>query len=205
MARTRRTRELRIGFDLDGPCYDFLGSISKYLTMHGVDAPMDKWENNWHGYRGWGLTPEEFRSWCDKATDEGFMFYDSPPEPGAVEATHMLAEAGHTIHVVTARDYGSIGAAQRNTIRWMEEYGFVFHSLTFDPDKTVVPTHLFIEDNVGNYDALHAAGTEAWLIDKWFNKDEPGRRRRRVGSTLEFAQMIIDRTATPGIGTHGIP
>lgn len=100
----------------------------------------------------------EFLAACHEATDAGFLFVDSAPEPGAVAAVRRFAGNGHRVHIITDRSFGSGGSADANTRRWLDAYRIPFSSPTFTADKTVVRVDAAIDDKPGNYDSLDAAG-----------------------------------------------
>lgn len=179
---------LRVGVDLDGVLHPFIESIARYLSELGFAADPHTWVG-WSGCEAWGITYDEFCAWCDRAADERVL-YAQPPYPGAVEAMQQLFEAGVELHLVTARSFGSSPAASvYSTCQWLADWGIPFTSLTFAADKTVVPTDVFVEDNVDNFDALEAAGTTAILISNRYNAAADG--RRRVDSFAEAAEQIL--------------
>lgn len=184
---------MRIGVDLDGPCANFVESLARYLRSRGRAATVESWQQHYCGYRGWGLTDDEFLGWCHRAADDGELFTNIDPEPGVVPALERLRDAGHTIHIVTARNFGSVGASEAATMSWLARHRVPLHSLTFSSDKTVVPTDVFIEDNLGNYDALEGAGCEPWLVTLPHNPDADGRTRRRVPDLPAFVDMVLAR------------
>jgi hypothetical protein len=52
-----------------------------------------------------------------------------------------------------------------------------------------------IEDKLENYDALNAAGTRTYLINRAWNK-VPGDNRRRIDELAEYVQAIEEITRT---------
>lgn len=185
---------MRIGVDLDGVIYPFMEDISGYLRLHGIEADLSTWKG-WDGYAAWGLSTEEWRYWCDRASNEGFLFNLMPPYPGAIEAMHDLIYAGHTIHLGTARDFGSDNAWVRNTCAWLARVNAPFHSLAFGHDKTLLDVDIFVEDNLDNHDALVGVGRETYLIDTTFNRQE-GCTRTRVPSFAAAAKLILSKHGT---------
>lgn len=187
---------MRIGWDIDGPGYGFVDAFYGYAKQVGA-VPNDYVPvfGSYNFYEGHGMTREEFIQLCHDGVDAGEVFWKGTPEPGYFEAMAKLAKAGHSNHIVTARGFGSPGAAARATAQWLIDHGAVFHSLTLADDKTSVPTDAFIEDHLGNYDALEAAGCMVYLIDKPWNQVE-GDSRRRVSSPLEFAERILALSVT---------
>ena len=151
---------VRIGIDLDGVCYDFALHLRRYLVEWLGHAPEPY---------------EHLHSW-DFWTRWG---WDDNPA------------AGHELHIVTARDFGSTpDASERATRRWLQEYDIPYTSLTISRDKTSVPTDVFVEDYLPNYEKLHAAGTKAYLVNREWNAPyDDG--RNRVTDIGEFARVVL--------------
>ena len=160
---------LSIGIDLDGVCYDFVDALRQYAAgHHGKPLWSMPEAATWTFYKDqWGWTTEEFREICDLGVDRGHLFKLGTPIDGALAGMKALSEFAE-LHIITNRFFGSRSAA--NTKAWLDAWGFPYDSLTFDADKTVVETHLFIEDSPENVEALKAAGTDARLIDRPWNR-----------------------------------
>lgn len=186
----------RIGFDLDGVCYNFADSFKRYLVYAGIRKPEDfppGETHRWNFYEDWGFTIEEFLKHCHDGADKGFIF-TGPTRDGAVEAMNTLHERGHEIHIVTDRSFGSRPEiSQLNTLDWLANHGFKYHSVTFSADKTVVSTDFFIEDKLENYDALDARGTQVYLINRPWNTHVLPDNRRRVDTLDQFVDIVLDR------------
>lgn len=185
---------MKIGVDIDGVLYPFMEDISAYLRRHGIDADLNAWQG-WSGYSAWGLDKASWRAWCDRAADEGVLFNSMAPYPGAAEAMRELTAAGHFLHLVTARDFGTDYSWVRNTCAWLSRFEIPFHSLTFDPDKTVVEVDVFVEDNLSNHDALVDVGRRVYLIDTRYNQAE-GCSRTRVPDFASAARLILAQGGT---------
>lgn len=179
----------RIGIDLDGVCYDFGAALRHYLWgwCRRDEASMPE-PTRWEFYEDWGLDLKQFLQVCHEGVDAGVIFSWGDPHPGTYDALTALHVAGHTLHVVTDRSFGSHGRSEAATRDWLDRYKLPFDSLTFASDKTVVRTDYMIEDKLANYDALDAAGTKVYLLDRPWNQD--GGERRRVHSWTEFLRVI---------------
>ena len=58
-------------------------------------------------------------------------------------------------------------------------------------DETSIPTDIFVEDYLPNYEKLRAAGTTAYLINREWNAPyDDG--RNRVADIGEFARVVLD-------------
>ena len=185
---------MRVGVDMDGVVYPFMEDISAYLGVHGIEADLTLWKG-WDGFAAWGLTKEQWLSWVDRAADEGVLFNAMAPFPGTVEALRRLRAAGHTVHLVTARNFGTGNAAVRNTCAWLSRFDVPFDSLHFETDKTAVETDFFIDDHLVNYDALVGAGRQTFLLDCSFNQVD-GCARNRVSSLSDAVDRILEITSS---------
>jgi hypothetical protein len=184
---------VRVGIDLDGVCYDFALHLRRYLVEWLGHAP-EPYEHlhSWDFWTRWGWDEERYLAACHEAVDAGCLFATGEPHQGTREALATLAAAGHELHIVTARDFGSApGASERATLRWLEEYRIPYTSLTISHDKTSIPTDIFVEDYLPNYEKLRAAGTTAYLINREWNAPyDDG--RNRVADIGEFARVVLD-------------
>jgi 5'(3')-deoxyribonucleotidase len=154
---------MRIGVDLDGVVYDFVGALRDYLVeVHSYDPAHLKSPTTWAFGPEWGLTEEEFNHHCDEATDAEWLFVYGDPIPGAHSAISYLREQGHSIHIITARNFGT--KSESNTRIWLDRHNFPRQSLTFAHDKTILDADIFIDDKRSNIDGLNAAGKYARLL-----------------------------------------
>lgn len=180
---------MRIGVDLDGVLFDFAGSLRRYLISIGRDDSTLCATKTWHFYEDWGYTLEEFIAHCDAGVDAGYVF-SGPARSRAAQSVQMLKDAGHSIHIITDRAFGSPGASQLATRIWLANHSIPYDTLDFSADKTIVPTDLFIEDKLENYDALDATPCQPWLVNRAWNHVPGGDDRRRLPDVYEFAQMV---------------
>lgn len=164
-----------VGVDLDGVLFSFGDSVKRYLDHVGQGH---LWKSGptpepfWDFYRDWGWSGSQFKQFCDDGVDAGFIF-SGPARENAVETMQTLAEMGHEIVIITDRSFGSSPInSHRATVEWLEEHNIWYDQLVFSSDKTCVKTDIFVEDKYSNAVALSAAGTECWLIDRAWNKDE---------------------------------
>jgi len=184
---------LRVGIDLDGVCYDFAESLRSYLRAADLYNNYSIYEgevDKWHFYLDWGMTAEEFVQHCHKGADLQWIFGWGGPRDNAPDAINFMKSLGHTVHIVTDRSFGSQpSVSERNTEMWLERHGIEYDTLTFSADKTSVPTDLFVEDKLENYDALDSSGVEVYLVERPWNQDA-GDARRRIKSIQEFATIV---------------
>ncbi len=185
---------MRVGIDLDGCIHNFGKSLQNYLETitHSYDCTDPQ---VWDFYKDWGMTDIDFKKHCNDGVDAGIVF-NGPQFPGAVQAVRRIKAAGHSIHFITDRFFGS---DPRNsaavTEGWLLHHGFPYDSLTFSPDKTVVATDVFVEDKAENYDMLEATGVRCYLINQPWNIEKDN--RRRISGMTEFADILtmLDQNA----------
>jgi hypothetical protein len=185
--------ELALCVDIDDvifPWYDRAHAACEAAGITNGVTPC-----TWVPHEEYGCTKEEWWQALGWATHSGDL-YRGEPYPGAVQALWRLEAAGHHINLVTARGtHELIAPATRLSIHaqtraWLHEHHIPYDTLTFSKDKTVVPADFSVDDNIGNYDALEAAGHYPYLVNRPWNIDD-GDRRRRVDSLAEFASQII--------------
>lgn len=182
---------MRIGVDLDGVCYSFHKGLLDYLETIEHDWKITHDEPaDWHFYRKWGMSDEEFVRTCNAGVDAGVVFRGNIHD-GAADAIASIKAAGHTIHIITDRQFGSSPEASRRATReWLSEHNIEYDTLTFSADKTVVPTDMMVEDKIQNYDHLTEAGTLAFLINRpWNMPADDG--RYRINSIQDFADIVL--------------
>lgn len=186
-----------IGYDFDGVGYVFGNSVRNYLNTIGIGVPpaTDEFCKSWDFYEFWGMTREEFDKHCDDGVDAGYVFAPGRglTRPNFFESIMRVKSMGHTVIGITHRWQGSPGMAERNTMQWIGRYKNFFDDIVFSADKTSVKTDMFVEDNMGNYDKLVAAGTDAYLINRPWNapyEDD----RKRIGDISDFTAAVAART-----------
>ena len=136
---------MRLGIDLDGVTYDFVDSVRRYLhEEHSKPLSEMTFEGDWHFYKEWGLTSEEFLWYCSRGVDEGHIFRSGAAYPGALEALRELQVMGHQIHLITARAYGS--RYIHNTADWLHEVQLPYDSLTFTVSKEIAMVDVLLDD-----------------------------------------------------------
>lgn len=193
---------MRVGFDMDGVIYDFRRAQSDFEIARGnAHCALELADDHWDYFEGWGWTVDQWLRYYAEGVDAGQILRLGEPLPGAVDAFNALRASGHTIHIVTDRSVGD--DPQRATREWLADYGFVYDSLTFSKDKTATPTDIFIEDRLQNADALNAAGTLCYLINRPWNA-VPLDTRPRVDSLEQFVAAVDSWSQVMiGLGVRG--
>jgi hypothetical protein len=98
---------------------------------------------------------------------------------------------GHEIIIITDRSWGSDPRnSHRNTVEAFARAGIEYDELHFTADKTSVEVDTMVEDKLENYDALIAAGTPTWLINRAWNHVPEGDARNRIDSIVDYADAI---------------
>lgn len=179
---------MRVGIDLDGVCYDFAASLKTYLADCTDHASPCADPTRWEFYEDWGLSLGAFVEHCHAGVDAGYIFTIGDPLPRVHEAFHWIKAAGHSIHVVTDRSFGQAGASQAATIDWLTRHDLPFDHITFTADKTVANLDVMVDDKPSNYEALCAAGVDAYLLTRPWNQHVAD--AARVLDLLHFAEVI---------------
>lgn len=190
---------MKIGVDIDDVIYPWADRAHALCEEAGITGG-----NTWTCWSPWldyGCSKDEWLGVLSRATLTGRL-YHQPPIEGSAAALGRLIDAGHTVHLVTARGqfvHGPIIMA--DTVVWLREHDMPYTTLTFSKDKTVVPTDWFAEDNLDNHDALVASGSKAVLINRPHNQPgltADGQRRychrRRVNHIAEFVDLVLGVT-----------
>jgi hypothetical protein len=198
--RSPLTREpdpnlVHVGFDMDGVTHEY--RVGYWNTLRRMGHPVGATEPptfdenpTWDTHAEYGITDDDDIAIIRIGSDMGTLFGSAPPIKGSRDAMNLLYDAGHRITIITARDNATIpGRDHEVTEGWLRRWGFRYDTLRIDVDKTVIPTDVFIEDRVRNYDALEAAGSRPFLITYPYN-DEPD-ARRRVVDAWHFARSIV--------------
>jgi 5'-nucleotidase len=184
---------MRIGIDLDGVCYDFTNSLRYYLVEYEGFWEEDLTPSTcWDFYQvDWGLTFDEYKKYTDEGVDAGVVFLYGDTLPGAIDGLLSLKQAGHTLHACTNRFFGT--KAKENTMKWLERTGLnnIFDTVTFSKDKTIINVDVFIDDYVGNYEELDAAGVDVVLLTQPWNEHKQD--AVRVPSWGDFVAYVEDK------------
>lgn len=175
--------------DADGVLYDFQGAFKHYLTEHRgwSDAHWPE-PTRWEFYLDLGLTRSSFEALCTAGVEDGVIFTHGDPYPGTREAMQRLTDAGHELHIVTDRFFGSRGC-EEVTRKWLTRHGLPFHALTLTGDKAAIPADFAVDDRPLNYAALRNAGVDAYLFIRSWNDCYPA--AQRVGSLGEFVDVVL--------------
>ena len=180
---------MRIGVDIDDvifPWYERAHYASQHAGITNGVTP-----RSWYPFREYGCTTEAWLDALAAFTRGNCWLYNGQPFEGAAAALHQLKDAGHTIHIVTARGYLSDGPNVRaKTARWLDIWSIPHDTLTFSKDKTVVRTDWFVDDNADNIRAVNAAGSRGVLMHQTWNED--AHDLERVDTITAFAKTVLE-------------
>ena len=179
---------MRVGIDIDGVIYDWEKSLRLWRvnTKH-IDPRTMPVADSWD-LANWNITREELVADCEDAVAAGWMFNRGAPINDARHQLLRLRKAGHSVHIITARDFGPM--TKPNTLRWFKRYSIPFDTLDFSHDKTVRELDAMIDDKPANVEALIQSGVDAWLQDRPYNQDEI---LPRVVNLKEFVDRVLAR------------
>lgn len=144
----------------------------------------------WNWYNDYGWSDQQFVEFCNEAADDGCLF-TGHVRPGYKESINRVANLGHEIIIITDRTFGSTPqVSERLTVDWLLNEGIWYDELIFSADKTVGDCDTFIDDKIENYDALAAAGTNAFLLNQAWNRIDGPDYRKRLDTVIEYAELI---------------
>lgn len=174
---------MRVGWDCDGVIYPFvqaLRSVVERRTRVRRHYPEPK---QWDFWEDWGMSFAEWKEHFDAGVADGSLFtWGSPLDHGLINQMHAL----HSIHFVTHRP----PEARAATFSWFRQHAIRYDSLTFTEDKTEVDTDVFIDDKPENVEALCAAGVDAVLLDRPWNRGPNSKGLHRVYTLREFRDFV---------------
>ena len=183
---------MKIGIDLDGVLYDFCAAFREYLIeRHDFNPARCTPPQRWDFYHDWGLTDWEFSDLCHHGADAHALWCRSGPWGGrpVLDALADIRADGHTVHIITRREFGSHKAVSAlDTALWLQQHNVPYDTLTFAADKTLLRTDWMLEDNIDNYLQLKDAGCRAVLMDRPWNRDLAD--ALRVSSVEAFCSLV---------------
>jgi len=187
---------MRVGWDLDGVWFNFGDSVKRYLE---ATDQAEVWKSGstdtpfWNFYEDWGWTGKQFVEFCNAGADAGYIF-SGPTRDDAASAMNRVKAEGHQNIIITDRAFGATPAVPQTITRlWLAEHGFEYCGLHCSADKTIVPTDVFVEDKLENYDRLVEAGVEVYLVDRpWNQQHRDG--RNRIASVQNYADIVVAKS-----------
>ena len=186
------------GVDLDGVCADYTRGFRDFCAERlGVDPESLPLEPSWD-FREWGFDQAKFEEMHLAAINEGRIFSNLEPIPGAAEALWRLSDAGVWIRIVTHRLYVNWGHsnAAGDTVAWLDEAKIPYRDLCFVGAKPDVGADAYIDDGPHNIKNLRAAGRTAIVFEQPYNRDLGGLRARTWD---EVEEIVYDLMTEAGV------
>lgn len=158
---------MKIGIDIDDVLFPWYAGAHRACEAAGITNGVTP--RTWTPSDEYGCSLQDWLDVLAAVTLDGTL-YGGEPYPGAADALTRLHDAGHTIHLVTARGFLQHGnLIKRQTVDWLDRYAIPHDTLTFSKDKTLVPVDVFADDSERNVRQLTAAGTPVCLIEAEHN------------------------------------
>jgi hypothetical protein len=181
---------LRVGVDIDDVLYPWYDRAHAACVAAGITNNVTP--SSWSPYTDYGCTDQEWFDVLGAGAIDGTL-YNADPIPGALHALDRLRDAGHTIHLVTARGALVRGRLIRAaTIAWLDDHQVPHDSLTFSTDKRIVPVDAFIEDSARNVEQLEAAGITTYMVNRPYNQHL--QHDPRVDTIADAVEQILATT-----------
>lgn len=178
---------MRLGIDVDDVLFPWSTRAHEACVAAGITNgnPITQWAF----YKDYGCTHDELWDVLHQAYEGGML--RTAPMPSAALALDILRDAGHSVHIVTARGFeGPLAELVRaETVAWLYDWGIPHDSLTFTKKKSLLALDVLADDGPKNIIEVEGAGTVGYLIDSIHNQDFD--HPRRVPHIIEFAAEIL--------------
>lgn len=191
------TKPLALAVDIDDVLHPWFALAHKACAAANLGKARSITPTSWHMHDAYEVPLDEWVSVINDAAIYGDL-YTAAPMQNVVWWLNALREAGHEIHLVTARGLtAGTGLAmdlrdliRKKTIEWAFENDVPHDSLTFLKDKTRFLADIYVDDGAHNVRALSEAGRVAYLVDAPHNQSFD--YSPRVPSFAAFARMIVE-------------
>jgi 5'(3')-deoxyribonucleotidase len=192
------TQPLALAVDIDDVLHPWYRLAHEACVAENVgNARKVGLPDTWHMWDAYGVEEDEWAKVINSAAVFGNL-YTAPPMTNVVWWLNALKEAGHEIHLVTARGLHAGESPvsdlrdiiRKKTINWVFENDIPHDSLTFLKNKTRFLADVYIDDGAHNVAALSAAGRVVYLCDAPHNQSFD--YFPRVPSFAAFAKMIVE-------------
>lgn len=161
---------MRIGVDIDGVVSDSYRAWVKEMNQHFGTNILEL--KNYDMHLDFGVSWEEMGQYFD---DNVARLFDIPdPVAGAKEGIEKLLREGHEVVYVTARSLDE----EEYTVRWMKKHKIPHEQILFTSFKCKVEyalqwqLEIFLEDFLGNAQAISEAGIPVLLLNASYNQGE---------------------------------
>lgn len=193
---------LDIGLDIDNVIYPWSTVFTRWAERSRGLPPgsLEDIADNWSWYKtNWGWTTDEMLATFADGVHAGVIFTEGDPTPGSLACARRLADRGHRLHFVTAREIPGVShdLAYTRTLDWLERHGFPLASLTVTDSKSAVNSQVFLDDAPHNIEELVEAGHPQPVL--W---DRPHNRKyvcpvgvKRTRSWQQFERIVEQAAA----------
>ncbi len=187
-------RTLDVLIDIDGVLYPFPEMFTPYASEQlGRELELDT--TRWEFYEEWGVDYAGFVELVTQGVTDRRLWWEGAPYADVPGAIARLQDAGHRLHLVTARDITGAEAAMAATNHWLGEHDLVVESVNLAQDKPTVMGGLgldparcvAVDDGPQHVLAWEAAGVYAVVLDRWgtYRGDH-----RKVPDLGAFADLV---------------
>lgn len=188
---------LALAVDIDDVLHPWYALAHKAAVEANLGKARTVTPSSWAMHTAYEVPLDDWVKVINAATVDGDL-YTAKPMTNVVYWLNALREAGHEVHLVTARGLhvgdGMVGdlrdIIRKKTVEWVFENDMVHDSLTFLKDKRRFLADVYIDDGAHNIKALSEAGRVAYLCDAPHNQSFD--YAPRVPSFAAFARMIVE-------------
>ena len=180
---------MRIGVDIDGVTSDsytvWLGELNQYYGRN-IEVLED-----YNLHLVYDVSWDDMNNFFVEHVERLFML--PPPMKGAKQGIETLLGEGHEVVYVTARS----PEEKDVTLRWMDKYKIPYDHIIFAGMKSNKvdlikewQLELFIEDYMGNAEAIADSGTQVLLLDTTYNQGELPAGVTRCSNWMQIVKEI---------------
>lgn len=181
-----------INIDLDGVCYDFNGTLNKFIVASGR-WPMDEAPDSgqtiitlqpkafpepqtWNYWEEWGMPKGEWFNWFRRGVEAGIIWAHGDAVEWAQPGLWLLSDLEYHIRLCTMRlnHFNLHAQAITSTASWLDKTNIPYRSLSFvgTEGKAGLDGEVLVDDNVGNVvDWAFANEKPAIIFDQPWNRD----------------------------------
>ena len=157
-----------LGVDLDNTLADFTDGFRHLFAKYRQLDPKALAKPQDYYYEDWGASKELLRRLCEEALPGGFFENLRPISADAARSLHLLAAAGITIRIMTARP-GPQKISQ--SLRWLAKHDIPYAEFLSLDNKADTVCDLVIDDAPRQIKSLIAAGRKTIIFSHPYNRD----------------------------------
>lgn len=179
-----------VGVDVDDVLYGWFAAAHRLSVAAGITGGVEP--TSWAPYEDYGCTQEAWHEVLADGASTGDLYHDEPL-PDAISSLQALKDAGHTVHLVTARGQLANGHLIReHTVRWIFNHQVPHDTLTFSHVKSIVRCDYFIDDNLDNIRDVTQSRTVGLLVDRPWNQEQSDGTYVRVPDVAAAVKLVLD-------------